>query len=134
MVPDSGTNADLLAAGRAFIDSLTPADLLICPYHQGCDWRVVADASVKMLARLDSPGDSDYEVVAREFGLADAELRALMSLFDDPISLGDDRQGYTNGQHRSCAVRFSGAKRVAVEVDIKTTVHDDADWTYLGEG
>ena len=71
---------------------------------------------------------------AKEFGLPDGECVALVSLLGDPISLGDDRQGYTNGQHRSCAVRFSGARSVAVEVDIETTVHDDADWTYLGEG
>jgi hypothetical protein len=134
MVSDSATEADRLAAGRAFIDSLTAVDLKRCRYHQGCDWKAVADASVEMMARLESPGEHDYEVVAREFGLPDGECHALMSLFGDPISLGDDRQWYTNGQHRSCAVRFSGARRVAVEVDIETTVHDDADWTYLGEG
>ncbi len=50
----------------------------------------------------------------------------------NPIDLSGNRKAYVNGQHRGCALRFSGAEKAAVRVDIETVIDDNADWTYLG--
>lgn len=104
------------AAGAQFYLTLTPGDLADCPYHRG-DWRGIADASVEVLARLPAEGDID-DVLRLADALLDDDTsrRWLASLFTDPIIFAAGAPAVTNGQHRACALRCSGAGRAAVEV------------------
>lgn len=133
MSGEATSDDDALAAGRLFIDSLTDDDRRRCRYHEG-DWAAIADASARIVDELPGVGDPDYLSAARNWPLLDRDRAWLMSLFFHPIVLDDDRKGYTNGQHRGCALRSSGADRAAVVVDGELTQYDDADWTYLGDG
>jgi hypothetical protein len=55
----------------------------------------------------------------------------LESLFRDPVFIGGG--SYTNGQHRGCALRFSGAERAAVVVGYEFLDEFSTDWQYEGE-
>src|SRR6266568_725831 len=58
------------------------------------------------------------------------ESEGLQSLFRQPVQVAD--RGFINGQHRSCAVRFWGAARVAVVVG-EVEVGEEPDvWIYEG--
>lgn len=122
-----------LAAGRRFMASLTAADRAKCRYHQG-DWKAIANASVDIVAKVDGRNPDAYPAAAQAVRLPTRDTRWLLSLFRDPIVLNDGRKSYNNGQHRGCALRFSGAPRAAVVVDFETIVDDFPDWTYLGDG
>jgi hypothetical protein len=51
----------------------------------------------------------------------------------DSIRIRNKR--YSNGQHRACALRFSGANRAVIEVDIELLGEEtEAGWTYVGGG
>jgi hypothetical protein len=118
-------------AGTIFLASLTPSDLELCSYHQA-NWRSIADQSVAILEALGTRDDrGDYQREARR-RLRGKERGLLESLFRDPIVVGDG--GYTNGQHRGCALRFSGAQRAAVVVDTEETGEFEYPWTYQGDG
>ncbi|MDQ6884217.1 MAG: hypothetical protein M3077_08295 [Candidatus Dormibacteraeota bacterium] len=127
------TIEESLAAGRCFIASLTAADRKACGYHQG-NWAAVADASAAIVASVDGRDPAAYLAAAEAVRLPNRDKIWLLSLFYDPIVLSTDGEGYTNGQHRGCALRFSGAERAAVVVDFEAIVDDFADWTYLGDG
>ncbi len=113
-----------LLAGRRFLESLTDADRQQCPYHQA-DWAAIADASAEIV-ELDRHGDA-ADFIARS-------KRCLVDLFDEPIVLRDNRSKYVNGQHRGCALGFSGAARVALVIEGAVTGEDEAEWVYLGDG
>ena len=105
---------------REFVASLTSEDISKCWYHQA-DWAAIADESIRILQTAGTMQPvGRYAAAARESGLTGDDRRWLISLFDDPIVA--DEAGYTNGQHRGCALRFSGASRAAV-----VTRYDDAD-------
>ncbi len=118
-----------LEAGRCFLATLTPVDLAACPRH-AADWKAIADESVRILAGSESDGERLAEAVRS--ALPEVERRWLVSLFDDPVRIGGD--SYSNGQHRGCALRFSGAQRAAINVRDEATGIESTDWTYLGEG
>jgi hypothetical protein len=103
-------------AGRLFLESLTLGDCSSCRFHDG-NWRSVANASVEILERL-GPCDPEHYIEAakaKRRGLGKKERRWLVSLFNDPIFIGGG--GFTNGQHRACALRMSGAPRAAIHVE-----------------
>ena len=62
-----------------------------------------------------------------------SDLRWLVSLFEQPVIVTGG--GYTDGQHRGCALRLSGAPRAVV-----VTGSEDVplprlnDWQYEGDG
>jgi hypothetical protein len=122
-----------LAAGRRFLDSLTAEERAECRYHKA-DWAAIANASAEVVDELAGRTDADYRAAAGRRKLAAREKTWLIGLFAMPIDLSDGRDSYVNGQHRGCALRFSGAERAAAVVGAVTTQHGDADWTYLGEG
>lgn len=122
-----------LNAGRRFIASLTPADREQCSYHNG-DWASIADASARIIDLHGGTNEPGYILAVERSRLPARDRRWLASLFHHPIQLGEGGNSYINGQHRSCALRFSGAQRAAVIVGTVTTEHEDADWTYLGDG
>jgi hypothetical protein len=118
--------------GLRFWGSLAPDDLLMCRYHQA-DWRTIADLSVAILE--DTGGDSSHFNYSERAGtignLSEAERGWLISLFTNPIIISED--GYTNGQHRACALRFSGAKRGVVVTGDRLLGEQCTDWTFEGE-
>ena len=122
-----------LVAGRAFIDSLTPDDLRTCRYHRA-NWARIADASAQIVDQHPGAEGDHYNAAAEAWRMPAKDRRWLVSLFADPIVLSGKRDHYVNGQHRGCGLRFSGAERAAVVVDTVTIKHDDAEWTYLGDG
>jgi hypothetical protein len=130
---DDHSRDEALRAGQRFIASLTDRDRAICKYHQG-DWAAIANASADIVARVDGRKPGAYLGAAEAVRLPKRDKMWLLSLFWDPLLLSQDRKEYTNGQHRGCALRFSGAEKAAVIVDFETIVDDHADWTYLGDG
>jgi hypothetical protein len=118
-------------AGVRFLDSLSAGDRAQCRYHQQ-DWKAIADESVRILHELGPAQTAAYLSVAHRAGLNVEDQNALESLFRDPIVVGEEE--YVNGQHRGCAVRFSGAERVAVIVDEVLDREEPDVWVYRGGG
>jgi hypothetical protein len=84
---------------------------------------------VDALGRTDR---EDYVTAARQVRLRRKDRSWLWSLFADPVIIGGG--SYTNGQHRGCALRFSGAERAAVVTGTESIGEQNVDWTYLGGG
>jgi hypothetical protein len=121
-----------LEAGQLFLESLSSEDIDNCRYHQA-NWRAIADESVRILQRSgDRAATDDYIDSAGRSKLSQKEGEWLVSLFADPIFIGGG--SYTNGQHRGCALRFSGAEKAAIHVDDEFIGDICVDWTYGGGG
>lgn len=119
-------------AGRDFLDSLDARDRARCWRHDG-DWRSIADASAIIVDRLGRSDPDHYIEAAKAMKLKKKDRRWLVSLFFDPIFIGGG--SYTNGQHRACALRFSGAPRAAIAIEHEITGSVCTDfWTYTGGG
>jgi len=127
---NDGDVADRIA-GRQFLESLSAEDRAGCWPHLG-DWRIIAESSVEILDRLGPCDPKEYVKAAKRLGLRHKDEGWLISLFSDPVIIGGD--GYTNGQHRGCALRFSGAKRAVVQIGDESLGWECTDWTYLGGG
>lgn len=123
---------DELEAGWRFWSTLSPETCAICRYHKA-DWAAIAEESVRVIDER-GPRDDDHDYVAAAQGshLPKRDKEWLRSLFDDPVVIAGG--GYTNGQHRGCALHFSGAKRAAVVTDLESIGYVDTDEVYLGEG
>lgn|GEM_PF-3636022 len=123
---------DELEAGRRFWETLSPEQCKRCPYHKA-DWASIADESVRVIGELGPHKvDDNYLVEAEKSRLPGRDKEWLLSLFYDPVIV--DGGSYTNGQHRGCALRFSGAARAAVVTDLESLGSASADWVYLGDG
>ena len=121
-----------LEAGRSFYSTLTREDRAACRYHQA-DWRPIAEESIRILNQCGKSADIEtYLAAISQSSLDERENRWLESLFCDPIFVSDGT--YTNGQHRGCAVRFSGAELIAVHVRDESLGLVSGDWTYCGGG
>ncbi len=121
-----------LEAGRCFLRSLTPGDLSRCRYHNG-NWQAVAEESVRVLEECGDEADAEALLERAERArLPEVEKEWLCSLFEDPIFIGGG--SYTNGQHRGCALRFSGAERAAIHTRDESLGYISVDWTYEGDG
>ncbi|HEV3002184.1 MAG TPA: hypothetical protein VGW75_15690 [Solirubrobacteraceae bacterium] len=118
---DAGS-ASQAAAGALFFLSLAPDDRAACGCHS-TDWRVIADASVELLDRLPAGADGDT-VRALTDGVLDDQVstRWLASLFVDPIVFAPSSPSVTDGQHRACDLRCSGARWVVAEVSDREPV------------
>lgn len=115
----------------AFLATLTRRDLRRCEFHKA-RWKDIADESVRVIEALGRRDAQDYVEAAQHAHLRRDDLRWLVSLFADPIVVKD--HSYTDGQHRGCALRFSGAHRAAVITGEEYLGEVSADWTYEGEG
>ena len=95
------------------METLTAQDRLRCPYDDA-DWAAIADQSVRTLKKLGCDQDVEsYTSAARRSRRLEKRDRWLLELlFLEPIEVV--RGSYNEGQHRACALRFSGAERVAV--------------------
>lgn len=121
-----------LEAGALFLKSLTPDDLRACYYHQA-QWKEIADESVRILHKIGPADPEKYKDEVRRSTLQGTDRRWLWSLFGDPIFIGSGNS-YTNGQHRGCALWFSGADRAAVVTGDEELGTACVDWTYEGDG
>lgn len=125
------TFAVTLEAGREFVASLTAADASHCRLHQG-NWKVIADASARIVDKLGECEPEVYVAEAKGARLPTRDRDILISLFTDPIVvLGGS---FNNGQHRSCGARLSGADRVAVVIGYRALEPYYDDWVYGGGG
>ncbi len=121
-----------LEAGRRFLSSLTPGDRARCRYHKD-NWLAIADESVRVLREVGERAETDaYIAAARGSKLGNKDEEWLISLFSSPILIGGG--SFTNGQHRACALRFSGAKCAAIHVDDEYLGEVCVDWMYGGGG
>ena len=120
-----------LEAGRRFLASLTPDDRAACRYHHG-DWRAVADESVRIIQTLGPREREAYKEAAQRLALPERDRRWLVSLFASPVEIRGDE--YSNGQHRACALRFSGAEHAAVVTHDESLGQEADDWEYVGDG
>jgi hypothetical protein len=108
----------LAEGARQFIASLTRDEVKACWYHKE-NWAAIADESariVEVVGPLQPAGYYIQEARQSNLGSGDlswgGDLRWLLSLFESPIIISGG--AYTDGQHRGCALRFSGAELAAV--------------------
>ncbi|MHB1510135.1 MAG: hypothetical protein ACYCST_12225 [Acidimicrobiales bacterium] len=120
-----------LEIGNHFLEALTPKDLASCYFHRA-NWKAIADESVRIIETLGELSSDDYVAESVRSPLNPDDREWLASLFNDPVRVGDG--SYSNGQHRGCALRFSGAERAAVVTGYETLGEECTDWTYLGGG
>jgi hypothetical protein len=112
--------------GAHWFLTLTDEDFAQCPYHD-CDWRLVAETSVRVLEALPPQATHDDLLAARKAQtLPERETEGLYSLFSHPIDWTPDSSTLANGQHRSCALRAAGAETCAVDTSGYPTDESDA--------
>jgi len=119
------------SAGEQFIGSLTPDDRHACRYHQA-DWRWIADESVRIIAELGHAEVGDYIDAVDQMEGFDEKHLWLRTLFHDPVDIAGGE--FTNGQHRACALRFSGARSAAMVVEDEYRGDEEQVWIYQGDG
>ena len=127
--PDAGGAETAL--GERFLASLTSADRAACRFH-AADWRAIAEASVQIIEAAASSDRTQLAKIARSFRIPDVERRWLVSLFRDPLVI--HQRQFSNGQHRGCALRFSGATYVAAVTRFTTRRGEPDVWAYRGDG
>lgn len=99
--------------GRRFMQTLSADDRASCFFHQA-DWVAIADESVRIIHELGEGNRWIYAEAARDSSLDGQDRRWLASLFEYPLMV--EGNSYGDGQHRGCALRFSGAAQVAAVV------------------
>lgn len=105
------------AVGAHWFLTLTEADFEACRYHQA-DWKKIAEVSVNVFRELGDAAVVDNALEAVDRILGDSpEGRWCASLFRDPIVWPSKHSSVANGQHRSCALRASGAPLCVVDVE-----------------
>ena len=119
------------ALGRRFLDTLTKDDIEACAYHAS-DWRAIAHESVRILEKLGDQNEDAYIATAGRWRRRTRDGRWLVSLFSQPDVV--TKGAYSDGQHRGCALRFSGAARAAVATRYELAGRESGDWIYVGEG
>jgi hypothetical protein len=128
---EGGGLADAALVGARFLESLTADDRATCPFH-AADWLSIAAESVRMVDSSPSADQDGLVAKAEASGLPPVERRWLASLFRAPVVVYED--GFGDGQHRGCALRFSGASRAVVVREFKTTRVEPRVWIYAGDG
>ena len=112
-----GSRHHQAAVGAHWFLTLTEPELADCGYHEG-DWKVIVDASVRVLRALEPGATLDDAAAAVEEMLGESiEAEWCHSLFVDPIVWNPDVNSVVNGQHRACALRASGAPLCVVDAD-----------------
>jgi hypothetical protein len=104
-------------AGAHFFLTLTGQDFSACSYHEP-DWSRVAEASVEVLEALPYEAELE-EALAAASGRIEKSLEAdaLRSVFADPIVWSPGSDMATNGQHRACALKASGASLCVIDTN-----------------
>lgn len=113
--PDSG--ARTAAIGAHWFFTLTDVDLASCSYHRA-DWSRIADVAVAVYRALTPGAQPATALTAVGEAIGDPCERAWCeSLFSDPIVWYPGAPNVVNGQHRTCALRASGAGLCVVDVE-----------------
>jgi hypothetical protein len=100
--------------GAHWSATLDPEHPAACPYHDA-EWRRIADTGVEILRGLPAEATVDDAVEAVSAMLGDTpEAEWCRTLFVRPIACHREPPGLSDGQHRSCAVRMSGAELCVV--------------------
>jgi hypothetical protein len=120
-----------LEAGSRFLKSLTPREIRTCEYHKA-NWKLIAEESVRIVTTLGELDPEVYVDMADKASIPAKERTWLASLFYDPIHIGGG--SFTNGQHRACALRFSGAPLATVVINEQLLREECTDWKYEGDG
>jgi hypothetical protein len=103
------------AAGAHFFLTLTDQDFRACSYHEP-DWCRVAEVSIEVFEALPLEAERDEALAALSGRFKEKlEAEALNSLFTDPIIWSPASDTVTNGQHRTCALKASGAPLCVVD-------------------
>ena len=102
-----------------------------CRFHNA-NWKAIADESVQVINRFGQQDASVYQRAGEQSRFAGEDRRWLISLFNAPIKI--EGGSYNDGQHRGCALRFSGAAQAAVVVRTNLVEQRCADWHYQGDG
>lgn len=110
-----GPDRECPAVGAHWSLTLDEADFKQCQYHQA-DWRRIADVSVEVLRGLPQNPQRGDVSAAIDQALGDTpEGRWCWTLFTVPIVWSPGQDSVTNGQHRACALRASGAPLCVVD-------------------
>lgn len=125
------TEVEVVALGDRFLASLTTEDRKACHFH-GADWRSIAEESVRIVERSSARTPDALAASAWACPLPMVERRWLESLFRQPVVVHD--HSYGDGQHRGCALRFSGASHAVVVRDFVARRGGLGVWTYTGDG
>lgn len=93
---------------------LTPEEVAGCPFHT-VDWRRAADLAVSLHRAGVKPGTEGFDASALTGGAGEGELSAIRSFWTEPISWQRGQASVSNGQHRICALKLSGATHALIE-------------------
>ncbi len=93
------------AAHAEVFARLTGQDFAECRYHQA-NWALIGE--IAAAAVRDHAGDWRAALAGTAVALSPEEQGYLEYLFADPIKWDDGDGTFTNGQHRSCALRAAG--------------------------
>ena len=105
------------ALGAHWYLTLSGSDFSACRYHEG-DWKQIAAVAVEVFEDAHSDGggmDDVLDAIGNAFGES-IEGSWCASLFTDPIVWQPGHPSITNGQHRTCALKASGAPFCVVDV------------------
>lgn len=105
------------AIGAQWFLTLTEGDIAACGYHRS-DWPRIADVAVAVYRALTPGAALETALTAVGDAIIDpCDLGWCESLFIDPIVWCPGAPNVVNGQHRTCALRASGAGLCIVDVD-----------------
>jgi hypothetical protein len=105
------------AIGAHWFLTLDEAAFAACPYHEA-DWKRIASVAVTVFHTLRDEDDVDTAIAAVRRALGDsAEATWCVSLYLDPLVWSPGHATVVNGQHRSCALKASGAPLCVIDVD-----------------
>jgi hypothetical protein len=112
-----GRNLDERGRGDVFrkvVRDLAPSEIRMCWYH-ATNWNLAAQLAVALYRDQKKPSDPGFAPYATRNGAGADEIEAVYSFWDDPIIWADGAETVTNGQHRTCALKVSGAEIALVE-------------------
>lgn len=113
--PSSG--ARTAAIGAHWFFTLTDDDIAACGYHRP-DWSRIADVAVAVFRALAPGAPPEAALTAVGDAIVDpCDREWCESLFTDPIVWYPGAPNVVNGQHRTCALRASGAGLCVVDVE-----------------
>ncbi len=129
--PEDVDQADSVRLGEQFLATLTADDRASCDFH-AADWRSIAEESVRILETSPSADQDGLVTLARSCPLPSSDRRWLASLFGQPVVVHE--RSFGDGQHRGCALRFSGARQAVVVRRFRTLRVEPGVWIYGGDG
>jgi hypothetical protein len=107
------------AVGAHWHTTLTPTDYAGCGYH-AADWNTAAHAAVQIAQAGIPTSLAALRAAIETLGVPDETAAAALSLFTDPIGWSPGTPQVTNGQHRVCALRASGAPLAVIDTSGNT--------------